>query len=956
MAVNNIYIGSISSPSFLFNDDQLTDVGVNLGIDVIGNELTIDTLSFEVFYDDSDETLRALTYATPIWLYHGSNLVGKFYFKTIERIGTIKYKISAVSIIGLLEYEKHYGGYYASKNAKEAIMEMFISNGLEKYERREYISHLASAGEIRGFALRNNFVGDSVASSGMTTSIYVKFSPPYVSDGNTRYAWRSAIYKNSKYYDIGVEWYKSSGFPYIRIYASYGTTRTAVASFTSAWDDIIEVAIHPGSGKAFYRISNSRIGVGEVHEVTFTALTDQNLIMPIYSFVGTYDYVSSLYGMSTHAVRRIYRQCFFRPQVGETPSINVTDTSTVYLDIAPVVNYFTGENCIRDLVTGKVYTDTVGYYECGGAYIDTPDAPADMIPSYVLNGEMANIANNIQWGDGVENLSFSGWIPIGTKRKTLHQILFALNLNLYKTSTGDLVIGTLPDTIDAVISEDETYDSGSVEPVKKPKKIELAEYSYNAQNDTEEVFDNTGSAVAEPTYVAEFSSPICAAPTGTGLQIMSYNANAAVVSGIGSISAKTYKQSKRVISETVDTRPDGDTVSVSDATLVTFLNSNSVMKKLKSYYANSVYKIKNSILKNGVKVGRKYTVTDAFGEVDDAHLASANINISGVTKYDCEFVAGFELTPSAPSDFSHYVLLTGSGVWAVPEGVEQLRVVLIGGGSGGSSGLAGEDGGNNYYWRSSSVASGGEPGVNGSGGNIYIVEIENALSAYQYSCGAGGNGGAICTSTQNRNAGSAGGNTTFGGYSSSNGTPDENGYLNLLSGDMYASPMPSGIAGGDGGYVEIVTPSAGQYPRPNALTIHQATDVYNPVNGVTYENGGFISPGYAMYNDRVGRVYGSSGGAANGQDGSVGSDWATNEGGDGGNATYVPPVPTDYNGFNFGSGGMGGSGGGGGGSAGFNHTQEDEDEEWLEEYVPPGKGGYGGVGGKGGDGCIVVYY
>lgn len=124
------------------------------------------------------------------------------------------------------------------------------------------------------------------------------------------------------------------------------------------------------------------------------------------------------------------------------------------------------------------------------------------------------------------------------------------------------------------------------------------------------------------------------------------------------------------------------------------------------------------------------------------------------------------------------VVLTGSGTWTAPSGKTALGIILVGGGDGGQ---AGEDGG----W-----SDAGADGSNGKGGKVYAANISiNNGQTFTYTCGSGGaaNGG-------------LGGATSFGTYSSANGTLFD-GYTDIRSGEVYgrdgvALPL---IGSGDGG-------------------------------------------------------------------------------------------------------------------------------------------------------------
>ena len=983
MAVNNIYIGSTTDPSFFFTNEQLIDVSSSMSVDAIGNELTIDTLEFKVYYDDSDGSLRALTYATPILYYNGNDLVGKFYFKSIERVGAKYYVINAVSAIGLLEYEKHYGGMFVGKNVKQAIIEAITTDGFPPNNPTDITfyeyARASNVGNNNTCSFRQNNRGESADESGTNTAVHIEFvvnQNPLTWDSSWTKIWYNSVIVETtevvpatgKYYRellYGIQLYPISSTTFsMYVYCSYkDDINGAIFNHTVSIGDYIKITFHPKFGKIYYKINNSLL---------FTAITTPlqfyNYILPLYTLVG----VSNSWDSSTQAVTSdylyrpsidysLYRLCFFNHDGSSTASLGVKDGDEVYFDLQIGKNSLNTSYFHDKAKDTYVQTD----YSCGG------NVTGDNVTT------LARIAKNINWQQGVENLTFSGWIPSGTRRGVLHQILFAMNLNMFKDQSGNPVIGMLPLSTDREISDSEIYNSGSVEEVKKPRVIELTENAYNApslSDPLEDVFDNSSVTTPDGKYIVEFNNaPIYGTPTATGLTILQYNANAAEVTGKGKIQAKVYKKYSRILSEIVGERPDGETVSVSDAPLVTFLNAANVMNKLKAYYANNVYKIKNSIIAGGEALGRKYTLNTPFNEEADAYLVSANVIGSSVTKLNCEFLANYTPVGIGPV-YSHCVLLTGVGTWTAPIGTERIHVVLIGGGSGGDSGYAGEDGKSGRDGKQTYASEGGNYGENGENGKIFSIDIDDSSLGYafSYSCGTGGDGGEICYSHEQNNAGSPGTATTFtknGGtsYTSADGQPSAEGYTDPLTGNVYCNPMlPWNEASGKGGCSGWH--DADEEDSKEYVTYHRGETVTNFLTGESYEPGD-INAGefnYWYYYDAriraLGEFAADGGGSAIAQKGSNGCRMADINspsddafGGDGANATFVPPNPLTQNPRNYGSGGMGGAGGGGGGSGGYVLFFPGDIPDDLAQSTP-GHGGYGGEGGDGGDGCILVYY
>lgn len=119
--------------------------------------------------------------------------------------------------------------------------------------------------------------------------------------------------------------------------------------------------------------------------------------------------------------------------------------------------------------------------------------------------------------------------------------------------------------------------------------------------------------------------------------------------------------------------------------------------------------------------------------------------------------------------FEDRAVITHSGTWTAPAGVNQLRVILVGKGQNGTDG---QDG---------SFESAGADGVDGVGGKVWY--------------------GTISINEQQVFTVTIGNDTVFGAYSSANGHTYEYGYTDVVSGDSFArTGVQNPIAGsGDGG-------------------------------------------------------------------------------------------------------------------------------------------------------------
>lgn len=165
--------------------------------------------------------------------------------------------------------------------------------------------------------------------------------------------------------------------------------------------------------------------------------------------------------------------------------------------------------------------------------------------------------------------------------------------------------------------------------------------------------------------------------------------------------------------------------------------------------------------------------------------------------------------------WTEFEVIRVSGTWQAPPGVRQLRIVLSDGGQGGG------------YGQNGSRFSAGDPGADGQGGRVWFGVIDiNEEQEFDVNLGQGGSPGA-----GPGQAGSPGGHTTFGPYSSADGVLYPGGYTDIANGQAFArtgvaAPLPGtgdGGKGGEGGtagvgYWETVywTPDIPGYSESNA--------------------------------------------------------------------------------------------------------------------------------------------
>lgn len=583
-----------------------------------------------------------------------------------------------------------------------------------------------------------------------------------------------------------------------------------------------------------------------------------------------------------------------------------------------------------------------------------------------------------------------GWLPYckppkSSARNNLAQVLYAIGAALTTDNNGVLRVEPLWDGTSSSIGETRLYFDGSVETEKPISAVTVTEHQYIAGTDEKELFSGT----SQQGDIITFSEPMHSL-TATGFTILESGANyAKISSGSGSLKGKTYIHNTRLVTQTVTENAAENVKSVTDATLVSLVNSSAVAKRLADYY-KCRETITNGIVSGQEKPGHVVSVYHPYDKkMVSACIVSLDTTISGTLKSEMAALVGF--LPPQPETTEYYddrVTLTGSGEWTVPEGVTSYTRVLIGGGQGGKCGKAGAlptskvstqtetREGESHTWtvnykgflvKDLPPAAGGEAGTPGEGGKVLVETVQNAVpgSKVSYSCGAGGAGAPYAENSDKE--GSLGGATTMGGSSSDSGSSNPSGYTDPMTGEVYAVPGIAGVPGGNGvGYDADGNPI---YP-PDIVVNGRSYRHGVQGTAVDFETGNSATSG-SFDATSSGGLGGGPAYKANGHNGGNGitptmtsqynNKKLTMQGGaQGTGATAQPPEKPSV----YGNGGGAGNGGGGNGQTGWpcmaSCTMRDDASYQmgdLEVYAGAATGrGLGSDGGQGGDGCIIIYY
>lgn len=578
----------------------------------------------------------------------------------------------------------------------------------------------------------------------------------------------------------------------------------------------------------------------------------------------------------------------------------------------------------------------------------------------------------------LQDVQIYGWLPIASRRDNLAQILFAVGAWIRDDLDGVLHIERLWDGYTANITQAQIYQGPSMSYGAKVTQVVVTEHQYVQGGEEVTLFEGQSQqgdiiTFSEPAYNLRAS----------GFSILESNANyAKITAGNGTLIGSAYIHNTRQVSADVSQAAEPNVVTVSDATLVSLVNSSDVAQRLAQYYA-CLATFDGDILPGQQLDGNVVGIYDPFDrQMVQACLKSLDIKISGTLKATVSALVGFKPPQVDDSQtLDERIVLTGSGTYQIPAGTTLIRYVLISGAQGGHCGQKGGDVGTSPsvswsdptwgdQYRGCGLADGGvggEGGAPGAGARILEGTLDiSDITSIPYSCGLGGLGAAYDPDDPD---GSAGSDTELGAATTAGAQAPEDGYTDPITGEKYGGIGDQGIPGGKG---------AGKAAEVTTVD-DETVQLFDPAESVTDEDGNTWSGGLteteADASDRVAmemrendgaRIWYSRGlgaGAAAGANGSgpgpeasvsvrSSSIVATAASGlDGATPALTPKKPAQY-----GKGGRGGYGGGGASSGGLAIGSTDSSDYTVSITAGTGGiGGNGGPGGPGGDGCIILY-
>lgn len=628
--------------------------------------------------------------------------------------------------------------------------------------------------------------------------------------------------------------------------------------------------------------------------------------------------------------------------------------------IGPVTYQLTGRSPMGAL-TGMVHT--------GGIY--TGQTVEEVVKE--ICGNIPSLIKSVYAG-----VKLYGWLPYAdgkerSARDNLAQVLFAIGAYLRTDLNGVLRIEPLWDGTASLIEVDRSYTGGTVKYDSPISAVTVTEHQYVAGTETKELFSGT----AQNGDIITISEPMHSL-SATGFTILESGANYAKISaGTGALTGKAYIHNTRLITQPVTAGAAENVKSVTDATLVSLVNSYAVAKRLADYY-RCRETITNDIVSGHEKPGHVVSVYHPYDKkMVSACIQSLDTTMSATLKSSMEALVGF--TPAQPESqefLDERVVLTGSGEFQIPEGTTTIHYVMISAGQGGRCGEKGEDtqSGPKFSWTNPVFedrvdgyalalgGKGGPGGKGGTGGRIVEGDLDVAqLKSLAYDCGKSGKGAEYSPDDL---PGTDGTDTVFHNMTTAGASAPDWGFTDPITGEQFGGVGEDGLPGGDGAGRD---PSVSEYTDDSVQQYVNGTIAYD-------EDGNAFTPGpvagsdgkismtriastgtprsYGWYSSGLGGgpaagANGKAGASGRGLPGETTVDVTGGAGADGMTATLTPSKPRRY-----GRGGRGGYGGGGAGSGGI----AVKNGNGTITPGAPRSGGLGSRGGPGADGCIILYY
>lgn len=619
----------------------------------------------------------------------------------------------------------------------------------------------------------------------------------------------------------------------------------------------------------------------------------------------------------------------------DTLSVEIKSTTRPEITRYTPVTVYRGSNIRGVFFNGTI--EEIGtnlyslYAESYLALLDYDKHVGGMYTAETVGNVIADIMGDVPYtiNPDVAALKLYGYLPYASKRENLQQILIATGAAVRKNTDGTLNFTVLTGSSVGAFTSEKIFIGGSLSEESITTAVQVTEHSYVPITDSITLFTEAFTDIRTAIFSEPAHNLTC-----TNGTILESSANHAKIQGAGNVTltGQKYRHTTKILTKgTILNTPEDKILTVSNATLITAINSSSVAQRLYKY-ASCNKTIKQNVLPTISTSGDMVEVSHPY-KIDllNAAIQTMDFNLSNTMRAAAEFLIGYE-PQGISAGYKNRVLITTNSNFIVPEDVNEIRVVLIGGGKGGANGANGENGSSGSNSSSLSRGNGGKggkAGEPGTGGKVFDTTIEvtpgQSISA---TMGVGGASGLDGTAT------------TFGTLTSAIGAIGE--YVDVMTAERFAIAGSAGFDGADG---------QGASGSQGGNIVEDGFIIYSggvPGAKVTMRISSSLVIG-AQGGGGSGAAYGNNG--TNGADGEVSMNYGYGQA-DGGNGAPGASAISRTAATIYGAGGDGGHGGGGGGGGGdCYHT--DSDYAWVGSG---GGGGAGGAGGAGANGCIIIYY
>ena len=250
-------------------------------------------------------------------------------------------------------------------------------------------------------------------------------------------------------------------------------------------------------------------------------------------------------------------------------------------------------------ISGVGLLDNTQHY--GGMY--TGQALSDVVAD-IISGTVEYSID-----EAYQSIPVYNWLPIGTRRENLHQLLFVMGLALKKDANGMIRITALTDSDPAEIEESRLFSGGSIDYNTPSTAVSVAEHT-SGEAAAEDIITPNGAKVSG--VLVPFDNPIHDLQIDNG-EILESGVNYAVLAQSSDclLTGQKYTHIVREILRGEAGASKDNTATVTDATLVNLANSENVAERVLAYYSKA-RTVSNDLVVGTERPGDPISMDDPF--------------------------------------------------------------------------------------------------------------------------------------------------------------------------------------------------------------------------------------------------------------------------------------------------------------------------------------------------------